>query len=275
MPKNVNSKNNKYDTVMKRMKENYEKPYSIVLPKRMPLIIRIDGKAFHTFTKGLKKPFDETLSSSMNQTALDLCKNIQNVKLAYVQSDEISLLLTDFDNLSTHQWFGGKLQKIASVSASMATLYFNKAWSKNVEEKTTIIDNEISIKEEDKKYSDSLKKAEKIGACFDSRTFVIPQEEVTNYFLARQNDAIRNSIQSVAQAQFTHKQLMYRSQDELIYILKHDKDIDWFALPLHLQRGVCVIRNDDEWTIDYKIPIFKKEGRNYIERLLERGQENE
>ena len=109
-----------------RMKEFYEKPQQTRLQRRTYTIIRIDGKAFHTYTRGLKKPFDEDFVHHMNETAVFLCKNIQGAKVAYVQSDEISIVLTDFDKISTSAWFGGNVQKIVSISSSLATARFNQ-----------------------------------------------------------------------------------------------------------------------------------------------------
>lgn len=109
-----------------RMKNSYEKRTKNFLPRRTYTIIRLDGKAFHTYTKGLKRPFDMGFINDMNETAKYLCENIQGCKFAYVQSDEISLLLTDFDKITTDAWYDGNIQKIVSVSASLATAFFNK-----------------------------------------------------------------------------------------------------------------------------------------------------
>ena len=115
-----------FDAIGIRMKENYENISKTKLTRRTPVVIRIDGKAFHTFTKNFQKPFDFILMESMKETTLKLCKNIQNAKLGYCQSDEISILLCDYDNLDTAAWFDNEVQKICSISASMATFYFNQ-----------------------------------------------------------------------------------------------------------------------------------------------------
>ena len=121
---------NKKDSLGDRMKENYENRAKTYLVRRMPVIIRLDGKAFHTFTRGLKRPYDEIFHNTMNQTMKYLCENIQGCKLGYTQSDEITLLLTDYDTLTTDAWFDNNVQKICSVSASMATMAFNKNLNK-------------------------------------------------------------------------------------------------------------------------------------------------
>jgi hypothetical protein len=119
------------DNLGDRMK-SYENITRTYLPSRMPIIIRIDGKAFHTFTKGFKKPFDDILMRAMEETAAALCRDIEGVKVAYTQSDEISLLITNNDTWETQPWFGNNLQKMVSVAASIATLAFNRAFWREV-----------------------------------------------------------------------------------------------------------------------------------------------
>ena len=109
----------KKDSLGDRMKEYYENRAKTYLTRRTPVIIRLDGKAFHSFTKGLKKPYDTIFHYAMNHTMKYLCENIQCVKVGYTQSDEITLLLTDYDTLTTDAWFDNNVQKICSVSASM------------------------------------------------------------------------------------------------------------------------------------------------------------
>jgi hypothetical protein len=163
------------DTLGDRMKEYYENRTKTYLPRRTYTLIRIDGKAFHTYTKGLNRPFDDQLMDDMDETAIYLCKNIQGAKLAFVQSDEISILLTDFDKLQTSAWFDGNIQKITSVSSSLATAKFNE-----------LRPNKLAL--------------------FDSRVFTIPSKvEVENYFIWRQQDTVRNSISSVAQSLYSSK----------------------------------------------------------------------
>ena len=249
----------KKDNLGDRMKENYENRAKTQLLRRTPVIIRLDGKAFHTFTRGFKKPFDDILIEAMQQTMLTLCKEIQGCVLGYTQSDEITLVLTDYKNLETAAWFDYDIQKVCSVSASIATLAFNKyfydnLWNKNISLEDIYIDAAIK------------------GALFDSRCFNIPKEEVTNCILWRQQDAIRNSINSVGQANFSHKELQGLSTDKILKKLLEEKQIDWDKLPVHLQRGSCCVKKEingvDSWFIDTEIPIFKGENRNYIEKLI-------
>jgi tRNA(His) guanylyltransferase len=225
------------DSLGNRMKSNYEDRSRVKLTRRMPVIGRIDGKAFHTLTKGMDKPFDLRFMDSMVVTAKALVAQIQGCKLAYVQSDEISLLLTDFDKLDTDAWFDYNIQKMASVSASMATHYFNQ------------------------RLNDYFKE-EKFGF-FDARFFNIPKEEVCNYFIWRQQDATRNSIQSVAQANFSHKSLQGLNTSQLQDKLFLEKGINWNELDTVLKRGTCVVKE----LVDYDIPIFTQD-RDYIEKHM-------
>lgn len=199
-----------------RMKNNYENRYRIKLTRRMPVIIRLDGKAFHTITRHCNKPFDYDFYAAMNQTAYQLCKEIEGTKCAYVQSDEISLLLTDFDKLQTQAWFDYNLQKIVSVSAAMASVYFCKYWS--------IFKQKIKT------------------AFFDSRAFNTPKEEVCNYFVWRQKDWIRNSIQILAQAHYSHKELHKKSNSDMHEML-YEKGVNWANLESWWKNGSFIFKD--------------------------------
>ncbi|WP_281513144.1 tRNA(His) guanylyltransferase Thg1 family protein [Bacteroides acidifaciens] len=123
--------NNK-DSLGDRMK-GYENISRTYLTRRVPAIIRVDGKAFHTFTKGIKRPFDPIMTKTMQDAMKYLCENIQGCVLGYTQSDEITLVLTDYGTIKTDAWFGYGVQKMCSIAAAMATLAFNTAWRNNVE----------------------------------------------------------------------------------------------------------------------------------------------
>lgn len=274
-------------TLGDRMKNNYENISRYYLTRRMPIITRIDGKSFHTFTKGFKKPFDDILVKTMQETMKYLCENIQGCVLGYTQSDEISLVLVDYAELTTDAWFGNNLQKMCSVSASMATLAFNKAFTRNISKQSKRLYTE-HLEEKDASYIETLEIAMNKGAMFDSRVFTIPKEEVCNYMLWRQQDATRNSILSVGQANFSHKDLHGKSCNNIQDMLMTQKGINWNDCATTLKRGSCCIKVDDglaqydeagnicgytqrsQWIIDNEIPIFSQD-RNYIERLINVG----
>lgn len=274
-------------TLGDRMKNNYENISRYYLTRRMPIITRIDGKSFHTFTKGFKKPFDDILVKTMQDTMKYLCENIQGCVLGYTQSDEISLVLVDYAELTTDAWFGNNLQKMCSVSASMATLAFNKAFTRNISKQSKRFYTEY-LEEKDASYIETLEIAMNKGAMFDSRVFTIPKEEVCNYMLWRQQDATRNSILSVGQANFSHKDLHGKSCNNIQDMLMTQKGINWNDYATTLKRGSCCIKVDDgltaydeagnicgytqrsQWIIDNEIPIFSQD-RNYIERLINVG----
>ena len=266
----------------KRMKEYYENIPKTKLMRRAPVIARIDGKNFHTFTRGFKKPFDDILIKSMQETMKYLCENIQGCVLGYTQSDEISLLLVDYKNLNSSAWFDYEVQKICSIAASMATMAFNKSFTKNAEEFMTDcaasyeMEGLCSQGTEEYKLCEVYQKAIEKGAMFDARCFNIPKEEVTNYFYWRQLDAIRNSIQMVGQAHFPHNILQYKTCEDIKDMLYVKDEIIWELLPIYKQRGSCCIKQDyiyenilrKQWVIDNNIPLFKEEGRDYIEVLV-------
>jgi tRNA(His) guanylyltransferase len=203
-----------------RMKEFYENRTRIYLPRRSDIIIRLDGRGFSKFTKRFKKPFDEDFINMMNETAKYVCENISGCKIAYVQSDEISLLITDYDTPETDCFFNNNLQKLCSISASLATAKFNQLWINSQEDK-------VNIK----------------LAQFDSRVFTIPYKpDLVNYFIWRQTDCIRNSKQMAAQSYFSHKQLNGLDTDKQIELLKTEKGVDWNQYPLGQQQGRIIIK---------------------------------
>lgn len=277
---------NKKDSLGDRMKENYENRAKTYLVRRMPVIIRLDGKAFHTFTRGLKKPYDEIFHNAMNATMKYLCENIQGCKLGYTQSDEITLLLTDYDTLTTDAWFDNNVQKICSVSASMATMAFNKFLREFTDKylKSAAFVNHY-WEEDVEEYAHTLNKAIEKGAMFDSRCFNIPQEEVTNCFIWRQQDATRNAIQMLGQCNFTHKELQGKSCNDIQDMLMLRKGINFNDMPTEFKRGVCCIKEEyypdpmpgyedcaidatsvrTRWILDKEIPIFTQD-RKYVER---------
>lgn len=122
-----------FTDLSKRMKE-YEERNRMYLQRRIPVIIRVDMRAGHTFLRGFATPFDEIFMKSMQETAKYLCENIQNCKLSYQQSDEITLLLVDYDKLNTDCFFDYRVDKLCSIAASMATMAFNNIFSKYVKE---------------------------------------------------------------------------------------------------------------------------------------------
>ncbi len=275
-----------------RMKD-YEKRNRYYLQKRLPVIIRLDSRAGHTFTKGFKRPFDEIFMKSMQETAKYLCENIQGCQCAYIQSDEITLLLVDYEKLNTESWFDYRIDKIISISAAMATLAFNKYFTSNAEMYIDDFYEAWNHSDVEEKYVKVLKKAIKMGLVFDSRVFNLPKEEVTNNFYWRQLDASRNSIQMVGQANFSHKELQHKSCNDIQDMLMTQKGINWNDLSTYQKRGSCVVRNkvvlecdevtekcmlrdqkqgENNWIIDKDIPIFKGDGREYIERFVNVGE---
>ncbi len=227
------------DELGTRMKEFYENRTRYYLPRRSNIIIRIDGKAFHTYTKGLKRPFDEGLIEDMDNTAAFLCKEVQGAKFAYVQSDEISIYISDKDTIDTQAWFDYNIQKMASVSASLATSKFNQLRCKRLQ---------------DFEYK---------AAQFDSRVFQIPEAiEVENYFIWRQQDCTRNSIQSVAQSLYSQKELHGKGSN-ILQELIFKKGINWNDYDPKLKRGRFIQKKENDlgrskW-VTTECPVFTQE----------------
>ena len=263
---------NKRDSLGDRMKGNYENRSKTYLVRRMPVIIRLDGKAFHTFTRGFNKPFDEVMMQTMQQTTLKLCQEIQGCVFGYTQSDEITLVLVDYNDINTDAWFDYSVQKMCSVASSMCTLYFNKIFAEMVD--VFVANSDVTPEEEklERVYNKAIEK----GAMFDARVFNIPVEEVTNCVLWRQQDATRNSISSLAQSKFSHKELQGKSSNQMQDMLMEKFGINWNDLTIPQKRGTAVykrtINDTTEWIVDYQMPILKGEDRNYVENLINVGE---
>lgn len=237
-----------------RMKR-YERVSDGKLTRRMPVIGRIDGKAFHTFTKNMEKPFDRRFQSAMLTVAGMVCTEIQGCKIAYVQSDEINLLLTDYDELNTDSWFDYRISKMCSVAAGFASAYMTLLYQKL--------------------------------AVFDARFFNIPKEDVCNYFVWRQQDAVKNSINSYAQTMFSQAELQGKHGGQLQEMMFQHHGFNWNEVPVINKRGACAkyypgssgaipkkvrLEIKDGWGSDYDIPEFTKD-RVYIEKLILTNEE--
>ena len=285
-----------HDDLGARMKEFYEGVPKTRLMRRTPVAIRIDGKAFHTLTRGFQKPFDPVLMDAMQRTMKYLCKNIEGCKFGYSQSDEITLILIDYQKFTSGAWFDYKVQKIASISASMATMAFNKYFTENVEKYNAgVYPYEKGNGIQANTYLAAVDK----GACFDARCFNIPKEEVANLIYWRQLDATRNSIQMVGQAYFSHKELQNKSCNDIQNMLLTQKDVNWNSFPIDCKRGAACIKTTEEvmtinfssdfdkplrspltsgtltfsdWKIDKEMPILK-ENWNYINQFIYVGEE--
>lgn len=243
------------DSLGTRMK-GYEAVYKQKIVARVPLVIRVDGKAFHTFTRGMKKPFDELLMDSMQITMLNLCKDLQNCKFGYTQSDEITLVFTIDDVIKSEELYDRKVNKILSVVASKTTKHFNKAFYDNVQalKNGKFKGGEVAAAEI---YEKKLFDAE-----FDCRVMNIPDFDVINNLIWRQQDATRNSIQMLGQANFSHKELQGKSCSDIQDMLILQKKINWNDLRTDKKRGACCYKKEridkkrKVWMLNKEMPIL-------------------
>lgn len=209
------------DALGARMKSDYEFRARTMLPRRTWTIVRIDGKAFHAYTRGLDRPFDRQFIDDMVTTTVHLCEQVQGCRLGYCQSDEISLVLADNQGPASEAWFDGNQQKIVSVTASMATAKFNQLRPGRL-------------------------------AYFDSRAFTIPDvHEVANYLVWRQQDAVRNSISMAAQAQFSHRELHGVTAGQMQEKLFTERGINWNDYDPWCKRGAFVVQRTRSEQVTY------------------------
>ncbi len=231
-----------YDDLGDRMKRAYENAYKYVLPSRMPVILRVDGKAFHKFTEGMSRPFTAQLITAMDEVATTLCQEIDGAQLAYVQSDEVSVLIHNYKKYDSMSWFSNEVQKMASVGAGIAASVITLAFKRR--------------------------------AAFDGRVFAVPESDVANYFLWRQQDATRNSLSMVARSLYTHDECVDKDSAALQEMCSQ-KGVVWNDLPTYLKLGRCAVRLPfsrngvirHSWEIDTCVPVFSQK-RDYIEKHL-------
>lgn len=229
----------------------YEAATHTVLPRRTYTVIRVDGRAFHTLLKNAQKPFDWYFIEVMNKVAVEMCKGIENAFLAYVQSDEISVILQDFKTHATEPWFGGVVQKMTSVAASLATYHFNVNGYGGM-------------------------------GLFDARVYTIPSKtDVMNYLVWRQRDAMRNSVNMFARAYFSDRQLHGKSTIQRLDMLAQDTSTTWELQPDRFKRGgLCQkqilpphpsappnAKPRTGWIIN-GAPIFEARAQSYLDELI-------
>ncbi len=224
------------DSLGDRMKM-YEDNTRYYLTKRVPVIVRLDGKGFHNLTKKyFNKGFDVNFLNIMQLTATYIANNVQGCSLAYCQSDEISLLLTDYKTIQTQGFFDYNINKIVSITASMASAWFTANLSLQLNNRSPLV-------------------------LFDSRAFNLSQDEVCNYFIWRQQDATRNAIQMAGHENFSHKELQNKSCNDIQEMLFTNKQINFNDYPTIRKRGFCIVNGQ----LDDNIPIFTQD-RKYIEQ---------
>ena len=274
--------NNK-DSLGDRMKKSYEYITRTFLTRRIPVIIRLDGKAFHTFTRGFDKPFDGVLMRSMQRTMKYMCENVQGCVFGYTQSDEITLVLTDYAKTTTDAWFGYNVQKMASVAASMATLAFDRFFAEEYDDFGNKMVGHCDASSKERKLWDKYREAHKRGAIFDARAFSVPKDEVCNCLIWRQQDAVRNSIEAAGQAHFSARELHKKSTEEIRQMLL-GKEINWLEFSTDCKRGSCCYRvqvtedvqipdrgtvtvTRNRWVVDHDIPVFST-NRLFVEKWI-------
>jgi len=287
----------KTDTLGDRMKA-YEEATRYVLPRRTYTILRVDGRAFHTWTHGLARPYDINLMTCMDDAAVKLCEEISGTQFAFVQSDEISLLAVDFADIKTQPWFDGVIQKWTSVAAAVAAVGFNAAVISMKLSAKAALEMYTSQTLSDERSRDWVNSYSQIAkktpnAVFDARVFTIPDPvEVENYFVWRQKDAVRNSVTMLAQMYASHKQLQNKDVPARHEII-HAAGDNWAKHPANFKHGRVVRKSTPKewghdlgpqpspdsyhvgnWFVDNETPVFTRD-RNYLRNLVPLIWEND
>jgi tRNA(His) 5'-end guanylyltransferase len=203
------------DSVGDRMKR-YEASFQPLLIPNMPVIVRVDGRAFHTLTRRFERPFDQKLIGSMVYATRNTAIDMAGFELAYTQSDEASFMLSDQASHEAQAWFGNNLSKLVSIIASTFTMRFNQCMYHTYERWEP--------------------------ATFDARAFNIPREDAPNYFLWRQRDWERNSLQMLARTHFSHKDLHEKGR-EAIHEMLHEVGVNWADLSPQLKNGTYILQS--------------------------------
>jgi len=235
----------KKDDIGNRMKTKYENRAKQFLTARTPVIMRLDGKAFHTYTRGFARPYSDLMKDAMTHTAVTLMNQIQGTRIAYTQSDEISLLLCDYTKFGSQGWFDYNVQKMVSVASAIATAEFNKFMGD--------VTKDIAL--------------------FDARVFNIPREEVANYFYWRQIDWKRNSIQMLAQSLFSHSELHKKNTQQMLDMC-YEKGYDWHELEPQWKNGTYLYTPVDKVGMCVDHELFFPEARELIEFYANYTEEN-
>lgn len=199
--------------------KRYEHAFRYYLPRRSYTLMRLDIRAGHSYLKDAERPFDFPFMASMDLVAIKLCEEIMGAQFAYVQSDEISLLLIDFATHQSEPFFGGNMNKLLSIPPSIASGYMSR-----------------------------LRPEPEPIPQFDCRVWAMSDPvEVANYFVWRQRDAVRNSIQMVGQHYFTQAQLFGQSTDQIQETLFTQHGVNWSHFPTGAKRGRLILKGTEGW----------------------------
>jgi len=231
-----------------RMKRYEAVTTSASLTRRVPVIVRLDGRAFHTYAKGFKRPYDEVFHDCMCYAMVKLCEAVPGARFGYHFSDEVSLFLADYRHIDEDAYFDYSLQKILSVTASEFTARYAEC--------ALVIHNRFGGDE---------------APHFDCRAFNVPQDDVANYFIWRQQDCTRNSVQMAVREHYSHGEMVGKNSSQLQDMLM-ERGVNWNDFDTRIKRGICCFDRRDgdercEWVLDYDIPIFTAD-RGYVHRWV-------
>jgi tRNA(His) 5'-end guanylyltransferase len=255
---------------LKREAREYESQHRQYLEKKVPVFIRLDGNAFSTLTRHFRKPYDEVFAKSMQQTLHYLCSIPQGCVFGYTASDEITLILTDYHKFTSCPWFDYRVEKIATIAASNASVAFNKFLYENKEHFYETYEGD----DKDELY-DAYSRAFESSPVFDGRCFNVPEDRVCEMILWRQYDTRRNSIQSLGQVYFSERMMRGKSNSEVLEMLMSEHNVTWDDMPTAYKTGCCCTKGTDpfgrkrKWKMDFKMPMLIGDGRDYLQNIMD------
>lgn len=244
--------------------DEYRKTSTTRLLPKTPVIVRVDGRNFSSLTKNLHKPFDDVLHGAMVKMATTLARDMCGAQVAYVHSDEVNILLTDWANEGTCPWYNNNIQRMVSAAASTATLAFNDAFADYVARMGDAMASGV-LDHDQELFQNYVNCA--YHALFSAEVFNVPPKYVVDYFVWCQQQALNKATLSLAQTHFTPAELLGKKQDEVFEMLAA-KGIVFNKLPIAQQRGTYIYRiKDGSWYEDKSTPLIGGK-RVYIARFL-------
>ena len=264
-----------YKKTLKDEMDRYESTVSMSLKTKTPVFIRLEGKSFGAFTQHFQKPYDPIMTRTMQQTAKQLCAEANGCVFAYTASNEITLILTDYHKWNSVPWLDYDVMRMCSAAASIATIAFSKAFADSMEWFLQTYNGN----DKDNLYT-AYCEASNYGARFEAVCFNVPEDRVCEMVFHQQYQWRRNSILSLANQNFSHREVVGKTLDELHEMLA-EKGIFWHDLPTEYRHGSCCSKGVNpfgrkkKWRIDTEMPLLTDSNQIYLQQIMDSIRKDE